>query len=35
MKKTRFTEGQIVSILKQHEAGKISQGDYRGTWHQL
>ena len=33
MKKTRFTETQIVSILKQQEGGRVHQRSLPRTWH--
>jgi hypothetical protein len=34
MKKVRFTETQIISILKQQGSRQIRQGYCAGTWHQ-
>lgn len=35
MKKSRFTDGQIIAILKQAEAGNAGAGAMSGAWHQL
>ena len=32
MKKSRYTDNQIISILKQAEAGALNRPGFRGGW---